>query len=169
MAGAFIGKNNSKRISELKPRDVITYHQSYSWIPVAQYDHRIDSYTNLAINISALTDYTSTYAYNVANQVAEYYAYTYDLSDWEKLHAIGESYNYGYITDELDSLVSYSSIAQNIITYSFSYTDRLHGWRYLFGHYDLDIPARPEYLYTELEQYILTEDGTKIMIDNVNE
>lgn len=166
MAGAFVGKNNSKRISELKPRDIITYHQSYSWIPVAQYDHRIDSYTNFAINISALTGYNMSYAYQVSNDVAAYYAYTYNMDEWVKLYNVGQAENPGYITPELDNLVTYSSIAQNIITYSFSYTDTLHGWRYLFGHYDVDIPRRPEYLYTELEQYILTEDGRKIIIDD---
>ena len=166
MAGAFIGKNNSKRISELKPRDIITYHQAYSWIPIAQYDHRIDSYTNLAINISALTDYTSAYAYETANFAAAYMAYSYNLDDWMRFNSIGSIENFGYITQELDEAISYSSLAQNLITYSFSYTDKMHGWRYLFGHYDVDIPARPEYLYTELEQYIITEDGRKIMIVN---
>lgn len=166
MAGAFIGKNNSKRISELKPRDIITYHQAYSWIPVAQYDHRIDSYTNFAINIAALTDYSTAYSYQLANEATAYLEYSYNLDEWLRLRAIGTAYNTGYITPELDELVANSEIAQNLITYSFSYTDTLHGWRYLFGHYDVDIPRRPEYLYTDLEQYILTEDGRKIMIDN---
>lgn len=160
------GKNNSKKISELKPRDVITYHRDHTWIPIAQYDSRIDSYTNLAINLSAITDYTDSYAYYLVSQISGSVADEYDLKKWLYLKAIGETENPGYITPELNNLVTYSSIAQNLITYAFSYTDMLHGWEYLFGHYDVDIPNRPEYLYTDLERYILTQDGRKIMIDN---
>lgn len=163
----FVGKNNSKKISELKPRDVITKHKDQSWIPVAQYDDRIAAYTNFAINIAALTDYSDSYSYQIANDAFAYWAYTYNLDDeWLRLSDIGHTYNPGYITPELDEVFTYSAIAQNVVTYAFSYTHELHGWQYLFGHYDVDIPARPEYLYTDLEQYILTEDGRKIIIDN---
>jgi hypothetical protein len=160
------GKNNSKKISELKPRDVITQHKDHSWIPVAQFDSRINAYTNFAINIAALTDYTDEFAYNTASDAVSYFADSYNMEDWVKFWNVGQQYNPGYITPELDEAVAYSSIAQNISTYIYSYTDILHNWEYLFGHYEVDIPNRPEYLYTDLEQYILTEDGRKIMIDN---
>lgn len=161
------GKNNSKKISELKPRDVITQHRDHSWIPVAQYDSRIDSYTNFAISIEALTDYSDAYSYVMANAATAYLAYSYQLdTEWLNLVHIGDTYNPGYITNELDEAFTYSDIAQNIVTYAFSYTDIIHGWQYLYGHYDVDITPRPEYLYTDLEQYILTEDGRKIIIDN---
>lgn len=164
MSTVFVGKNNSKKISELKPRDVITYHQDHSWLPVAQYDSRIDSYTNFAINISALTSYTNTYAYNTANEAGSYVAYAYNLDEWEKFRDIGKVENLGYITYELNDVITYSYIAQNLITYAFSYTDEIHNWQYLFGRYDVVIPKRPEYIYTELEEYINTEDGRKLTI-----
>jgi hypothetical protein len=163
----FPGKNNSKKISELKPRDVITQHKDHSWIPVAQYDSRIGSYTNFAISIEALTDYSDAYSYMMANEAIGYLAYSYQLdTEWKYLQNIGNTYNAGYITEELNNAFTYSYIAQNLVTYAFSYTDEMHGWEYLYGHYEVDITARPEYLYTDLEQYILTEDGRKIIIDN---
>lgn len=161
----FVGKNNSKKISELKPRDIITYHQAYSWLPVSQYDHRIDAYTNFRINLSALTDYTSTYSYEVAENLHSYIKEEFNHDEWIDLLNVGYAYNPGYISEELDEKYTYSCIAQNITTYTVSYTSYLHGWHYLFGNYDVVITPRPEYLYTELEEYILTEDGKKITID----
>jgi len=162
----FAGKNNSKKISELKPRDIITYHQDHTWIPIAQYDSRIDAYTNLAINLSAITSYTNTYASYLFNNIGEIVSDEYFFRDWLKFRKIGEVENPGYITYEIENAVLNSEIATNLVTYTISYTDILHGWDYYFGHYDVDIPRRPEYLYTDLEQYILTQDGRKIMIDN---
>lgn len=156
----FVGKNNSKKISELRPRDIITTHRDHSWIPVAQFDSRINAYTNFAINLSAITEYTDAYSYAAAQVVMANFAYEYNLDEWERLHDFGTAENPGYITNEMDTLITYSSIAQNIVTYSFSYTDKIHGWQYLFGHYDVFIPERPAYIYTELEEYINTEDGT---------
>ena len=164
MSNVFVGKNNSKKISELRPRDVITYHQDHSWLPVAQYDSRIDAYTNFAINLSALTSYTNTYAYTTANEAGAYVAYSYNLDEWEKFRDIGKVENLGYITDDLNNVITYSYIAQNLITYAFSYTDDMHNWQYFFGNYDVDIPNRPEYIYTELEEYISTEDGRLLTI-----
>lgn len=160
------GKNNSKKISELKPRDIITYHQSYSWIPVAQYDHRIDSYTNLAINISSITDYSTSYASAYMVDVIDEQKEQLNLSEWEALLNVGYTTNLGYITNDLNEAVSYSIIAKNIATYTFSYTDSLHGWQYLFGFYKKPDPVYEEYLYSELEDYILTPSGDKIIIDN---
>jgi len=163
-SNVFVGKNNSKKISELRPRDIITIHRDHSWIPVAQFDSRINSYTNFAINISAITNYTDSYSYEAASAVMADFSYEYKLDDWVKLHNFGEAENPGYITNEMDSLITYSNIAQNIVTYSFSYTDKIHGWQYLFGHYDVKIPERPAYIYTELEEYINTEEGNRITL-----
>ena len=120
-----------------------------------------------AIAAAALCAVSALSTSLTANAATAYLAYSYQLdTEWLNLVHIGDTYNPGYITNELDEAFTYSDIAQNIVTYAFSYTDIIHGWQYLYGHYEVDITPRPEYLYTDLEQYILTEDGRKIIIDN---
>lgn len=163
----FIGKNNSKKISELKPRDIITTYKHNSWIAVAQYDHRIDSYTNLAINLDAITDYAESYSYNLMQDTLDKMNTLIDKlqpEEWLRLINVGHADNPGYITDSLAYAVSNSEVAQNLITYSFSYTSYMHGWHYLFGKYEKSIDPRPEYIYTDLEEYIVTEDGRLLTI-----
>jgi len=163
----FVGKNNSKKISELKPRDIITTYKQNSWIPVAQYDHRIGSYTNLAINLDAITDYSEAYAYNLMQDTIDtMHMIISELQpeEWVKFVNVGNVYNPGYITEPMEEAVNASSIARNLTTYAFSYTSYLHGWHYLFGKYEKSIDPRPEYIYTDLEEYILTEDGRMLTI-----
>lgn len=163
----FIGKNNSKKISELKPRDIITTYKQNSWIPVAQYDHRIGSYTNLAINLDAITDYGEAYAYSLMQSTIDTMQVMVDQlnpDEWIRLLNVGHVYNPGYITEPMSYAVAYSTVAQNLTTYAFSYTSYLHGWHYLFGKYEKSIDPRPEYIYTDLEEYILTEDGRMLTI-----
>lgn len=161
-----IGKNNSKKISELKPRDIITNHRDHSWIPVSQYDDRIASYTNFAISIKALTDYTDAYSYNIS------YNNTYELEnklnieEWNDLMNVGYAYNPGYISTDLNEKYAYSSIAQNISTYTFSYTSYIYGWQYLYGKYSIDTNPNKQYKYSELESYIIDENGNKIELDD---
>lgn len=167
MAGAFLGKNNSKRISELKPRDIITYHQAYSWIPIAQYDHRIDSYTNLAINIAAITSYSASYAYDMILTERAYNDARYNMDEWQNLIDFSNAYAAdGYISENVNELFTYTSVGQAQHAYTMSYVGYIYGWQYLYGNYDVEIPERPEYLYTELEDYLLTEDGRKILVND---
>ena len=162
MAGVNIGKNNSKKISELKPRDIITTHKDHSWIPVSQYDARIASYTNFAINIKALTDYTDSYSYNIS------YNNTYELKnelnmeEWNDLLNVGYAYNPGYISPEMDEKYAYSSIAKNISTYTFSYTSYIYGWQYLYGKYSVNTDNIENVNFSELENYIVDSEGNKI-------
>ena len=166
MPGVFVGKNNSKKISELKPRDIITYHQSYSWIPIAQYDHRINSYVNLAINISSITGYSTSSANSYSAELIENERIRneemYHPEDWLDL------YNVGYNTNEdMNSYyITNSNIAYNISSYTFSYSSYVFGWQYLFGNNDRPEIVHPKYKYNELEEYIYTEDGRKILLDD---
>lgn len=53
--------NNSRKISELTGRDTITRHQDHSWIPLAQFDSRTNTYHNIAINLKTITEYCNSY------------------------------------------------------------------------------------------------------------
>ena len=160
-------KNNSKKISELTARDVITYHQSYSWIPIAQYDHRIDTYVNLAINISSITGYdiehASDYSYQLSYEQRLEDFERYKPEEWKKLLDVGEvqitNSEFSYLSNVSEAIAN-SPIAYNLTTYSIAYTLEHTGWQY-FGYTYID---HPEYLYTELEEYIITADGRKITI-----
>lgn len=169
------GKNNSKKISQLRPRDVITKHQDHTWIPVAQYDGRIDSYTNLAINLSAITSYTNevsnAYSYYLIEQERELNSYLYKPSYWQNLIPVAEvpySYDLSYETniyEDLGYAISNSEIASNIVSYTFTYTNSNIGWQYFFGNSEKPEFDDTLYLYTELDEYVYTEDGEKIIIE----
>lgn len=159
-------KNNSKKISEFRGRDFITYHQSYSWIPLAQYDDRIGSYVNLAINISSITGYSASYSGAYLVNVIDEQKELLNVDEWYKLLNVGYAYNPGYISTELYDAVNNSIISENLNTYIYSYTSYVLGWQYLFGVYDRPQIEYEEFLYTELEEYILTPRGDKIMIDD---
>ena len=152
-------KNNSKKISELNGRDVITKHQEYSWIPVAQYDHRIGSYVNIALNVASITGYAMTYSNSYSLIILEderrRNEELYHPQEWLKLYDVG--YNTSYITN--------SSIANNISSYTFSYSSYVFGWKYLCEGNQKPEIEHPKYKYTELEEYIYGPDGKKILID----
>jgi len=157
-------KNNSKKISELTPRDIITYHQAYSWIPIAQYDHRIDSYVNLAINIAAITSYSTAYSYNLIHSQRVEDFEKYKPEEWEKLLAIGEEpityTDLSYLTN-IGELIENSSIANNLITYNYSYVASNMGWEY-FNERNY---SKPTYIFDENEEYVLDAKGNKIISD----
>lgn len=114
--------NRNKKISELRGRDNITTYQNHSWIPVAQYNSRINSYHNLAINLSALTSYCNSYAIDYTDNEIE--KINDKLSELDKLSYIG-------ISPDIAYYINNSSIANAIISYSFSYNTDYFEWQFL--------------------------------------
>jgi len=102
-------RNNSKKISELTARETMLKHQDHTWIPIAQYDGRDNTYRNLAINLQTITGYCNTYSYT-------------NLSY--------ESYN---INNKIDNFKNYvnNDLTYQIISYSFSYTKDYFEWQFL--------------------------------------
>ena len=114
--------NRNKKISELRGRDTITTYQSHSWLPLAQYNSRINSYHNVAINLYSITSYCNSYA-------SEFTSYEID-----KLHDqyknLEQLNNISYISD-LAYYIQNSTIANNIVSYSFSYSKDYFEWQFL--------------------------------------
>lgn len=108
-AGNSYIRNNSKKISELNPRDTITYHKDHSWFVLAQYDSRVDSYVNIAMNLDTITSYCDSYS-----------AYLVDNS-------------YSILNNNISYLREYAEgdLSYNIISYSFSYTKDYFEWQIL--------------------------------------
>ena len=121
MPGPIIN-NINKKISELRGRDTITTYQDHSWVPLAQYNSRINSYHNVAINLKSITSYCNSYA-------SEYTSYEID-----KLHkqyeSLEELANLSYVSD-LAYYINNSSIANTLISYSFSYSKDYFEWQFL--------------------------------------
>ena len=155
--------NNSKKISELRGRDVITKHQNHSWLAVAQYNDKIGAYHNIAINIASITGYaidqsvidTTNIIDNRFSYIVEsyYLAYTSTLS-----YMLGE-YNY----DQLSSSIQNSNIAYNIITYSSEYTKNTIAWDY-YPSIEFN-NVKIKYLCGEDGVNLLTDTGKKIRVD----
>jgi len=114
--------NRNKKISELRGRDIITSYSSHSWIPVAQYNSRINSYHNLAINISSITSYCNSYSANILNNEID--KITDKYKELEKLSYLSDIDNLAYY-------INNSSIAGAIISYSFSYNTDYFEWQML--------------------------------------
>jgi len=114
--------NRNKKISELRGRDTITTYQSHSWIPLAQYNSRINSYHNVAINLHSITSYCNSYSteytYNEIDKLHKQYKDLEDLS------------NISYISD-LAYYINNSNIANTLISYSFSYNKDYFEWQFL--------------------------------------
>ena len=108
-------RNNSKKISELDARETITYHQDHSWFPVAQYDSRISSYHNIAMNLKSITSYSIE---NIDNK----YKNIYELDNL--------SYN-DLDNDKISYIINNSNIANNIVSYTFSYSKDYFEWQFL--------------------------------------
>ena len=106
-------RNSSKKISELDSRDTITKHQDHSWFAVAQYDGRTNSYHNIAMNVKTLTSYSID-------------TITDNLGDVNNLVKLTYANN-----DNLSYYINNSYIAQNIVTYSFSYAKDYLDWQIL--------------------------------------
>ena len=114
--------NKNKKISELRGRDIITAYSSHSWIPVAQYNSRINSYHNLAINISSITSYCNSYSMNFTNNEIEKLIDRFkDLEELSYLSNLGDiAYN-----------INNSNIANAIISYSVTYSKDYFEWQFL--------------------------------------
>ena len=126
--------NDSKKISELRKLTKITKHQENSWVPMAQYNSRTDTYTNAAINLQAITSYNLDHAYS-------YLASEFD-HHWIDLLRTGTSEG----TDNIGYAISNSCIANNILSYTFTYTIRHLDWQIVDGSYipDYYVPNHPD-------------------------
>lgn len=170
MADVRPGHNNSKKISELRQRSYITAYQQNSWLPLAQYNSRTGSYHNIAINLAAITSYVienaAAYSSYWTDTWRTYDSYNYVPQTWLDLKNVGDAAELGEAPqkyEEIGEAVSYSTIASNIVSYTFSYTVDYVGWQYFLGRAG-DIETNIQYLYTELGNYLLTNDGRKIII-----
>ena len=106
-------RGNSKKISELRGRETITSYQDHSWLPVAQFDARTNTYHNIAMNVKSLTSYSIT---------------TIET----KLGDVNNMINIAYASAEnISYLINNSSIAHNIVSYSFSYSKDYFEWQFL--------------------------------------
>lgn len=108
-------RNNSKKISELDPRTTITYHKDHSWLPIAQYDSRINSYVNLTMNLETITSYS-------IDNINDKYKNIYLLDNL--------SYD-GYNNEEISYIINNSNIANNLVSYSVSYSRDYFEWQFL--------------------------------------
>lgn len=147
--------NNSRKISQIRGRDTITYHPEHSWLVLAQYNDKIAAYHNVAINLSAITDYAVSYstgiAYaNVEAEIEKIVSY-YGLAYIRELAYVGQQDNYDGISYALDN----SRIGSNIVSYTHSYTMQSIMWEYF--------PSQEE-TFT-ITKYLLTEDGTHLLTD----
>lgn len=102
-------RSNSKKISELTARETITYHKDHSWIPLAQYDSRVNAYVNLAMNLDTITSYCNSYS----SYINTYNSYILD----NKIT---------YLQEHIEGPVS-----NNIISYAFSYSKDYFEWQFL--------------------------------------
>lgn len=114
--------NRNKKISELRGRDKITTYQDHSWLPLAQYNSRINSYHNVAINLKSITSYCNSYSTDFVNneidKLHKQYANLEDLS------------NLSYLSD-ISYYINNSSIANTIVSYNYSYTKDYFEWQFL--------------------------------------
>ena len=114
--------NKNKRISELRKRDVITSYSFNSWIPIAQYNSRTNSYHNIAISIGSITSYCNSYATNSLNN---------EISKLDNKYKELESLTYLDNIDDLSYYINNSNIASAIVSYSFTYNIDYFEWQML--------------------------------------
>lgn len=114
--------NRNKKISELRGRDTITSYQDHSWLPLAQYNSRINSYHNVAINLHSITSYCNSYS-------SEFTSYEIDKlhKQYENLELLN---NLSYVGD-VSYYINNSSIANTIVSYSFAYSKDYFEWQFL--------------------------------------
>lgn len=110
--------NDSKKISELRKLSKITKHQENSWVPMAQYNSRTNTYTNAAINLQAITSYNVEHTYSYI--ASEFGSHWIDLLNV----ALNEDTTYA---------IENSDIASNIVSYSFTYTLSKFDWQIVEG------------------------------------
>ena len=109
--------NDSKKISELRKLNHVTKHQENTWFPIAQYNSRTNTYTNAAINLQEITSYNMAYTSYVIDRVFG--------EEWLDLLAI----SHATTQEELTSYIHKSSIADNIVAYSFGYALTALDWQ----------------------------------------
>lgn len=155
--------NNSRKISELRGREGLAYHQEHSWLAVAQYNSMIGAYHNIAVNIGAIT----SYSINAANEISSYIVDT-------KLEEFAEAYRMGYVLsltyvidgtdyDTTSYYISNAPIAETLTTYIHSYTMDSVAWEYYPAKEYNNVKIN--YLTGEDGQYLLTDKGKKIRVD----
>ena len=114
--------NKNKKISELRGRDTITTYQDHSWLPLAQYNSRINSYHNVAINLKSITSYCNSYSTEfVNNQIDKLHKQYEDLE---------ELANLSYLSD-VSYYINNSAIANTIVSYNYTYTKDYFEWQFL--------------------------------------
>lgn len=126
--------NDSKKISELRKLSKVTKHQENTWIPIAQYNSRTDTYTNAAINLQAITSYNIGHSYSyLANEFGSYWIDLLKVGTYEGTENIGEA-------------IAGSAIANNFLSYTFTYTIRHLDWQVVKGTYipDYFVPNHPD-------------------------
>jgi len=116
--------NKNKKISELRAKDTITTYSNHSWLPIAQYNQRTNSYHNVAINLSSITTYCNSYSINYTNDEIDKLHLQYE--DLERLSELA------YMTgDNISYVINNSTIANNIVSYTFSYSKNYFDWQFL--------------------------------------
>lgn len=117
--------NKNKKISELRARDTITTYSNNSWLPLAQYNFRTASYHNVAINLSAITSYCNSYSSNYTdNEIIKLHEQYEDLEKLSELNQILDNENITYV-------INNSTIASNIVSYTFTYNKNYFDWQFL--------------------------------------
>ena len=117
--------NKNKKISELRAKDTMTTYSNHSWLPIAQYNQRTNSYHNVAINLSSITTYCNSYSVNYTNdEISKLH------SQYEDLERLSELNSY-LGPDSISYYISNSSIANNIVSYTFSYSKNYFDWQFL--------------------------------------
>ena len=106
-------RGNSKKISELKGRENITMHQDHSWVPIAQYDGRTNTYHNIAMNVKSFTSYSID-------------TIERKLGDVNNMINIADASE-----DNLSYFINNSYIAHNIVSYSITYGRDYFEWQIL--------------------------------------
>ena len=117
--------NKNKKISELRARDTITTYSNHTWIPIAQYNQRTNSYHNIAMNLSSITTYCNSYSSNYTdNEIVKLHEQYEDLEKFSELNQITDTENITYI-------INNSTIAHNLVSYTFSYSKNYLDWQFL--------------------------------------
>lgn len=150
--------NNSKKISQLRGRDAITYHQDHSWIAIAQYNDKIGSYHNLAMNISSITSYAITKAIEETKQMLNYeinnFLVSYNISYLNDLSYFVGEYDY----DKFSNIITQNTISYNLISYSNEYNLNSLMWDYYPNKESIEL----NYIMTDNNEYLLSENSKKI-------
>lgn len=117
--------NKNKKISELRARDTITTYSNHSWIPIAQYNQRTNSYHNVAMNLSSITTYCNSYSSNYTdNEIIKLHEQYEDLEKFSELNQVTDTENITYV-------INNSNIAHNLVSYTFSYSKNYLDWQFL--------------------------------------